>query len=141
MNILVDTGAWYAVADTSDRHHTEASRFYTEALEQHLLVTTDLIVAETYTLIAAHLNRQAAMTFWGTLRETRTPIFTVESVDLEAAWRIVQAFEDQNFSFVDSTTFALMERLAIHNAFAFDSHFLVYRFGPGRRYAFQRFPQ
>jgi len=50
VNILVDTGAWYAVADTSDRHHTEASRFYTEALEQHLLITTDLIVAETYTL-------------------------------------------------------------------------------------------
>lgn len=141
MNILVDTGAWYAVADASDRHHTEARRFYTETLEQNVFVTTDLIVAETWTLLAAHLSRPAAMTFLATLRETRTQIFTVESVDLEAAWHIAQAFEDQNFSFVDCTTFALMERLGIHNAFAFDSHFLVYRFGPGRRRAFQVFPQ
>lgn len=141
MNILVDTGAWYAVADASDRHHAEASRFYTEPLEQNVLVTMGLIVAETWTLLAAHLSRPAAMTFWATLRETRTPIFTVESVDLEAAWRIAQAFKDQNFSFVDCTTFALMERLGIQNAFAFDSHFLVYRFGPGRQHAFQRFPR
>ena len=138
--VLVDTGAWYAIADASDRHHTEASRFYTEALEENIFVTTDLIVAETWTLLAAHIGRSAAMTFWTTLRETRSPIFTVESVDLEAAWRIAQAFDDQTFSFVDCTTFALMERQGIHNAFAFDSHFLVYRFGAGRQRAFRRLP-
>lgn len=34
-----------------------------------------------------------------------------------------------------------MERLGINDAFAFDSHFLVYRFGTGRQRAFRRFPQ
>jgi predicted nucleic acid-binding protein len=103
-------------------------------------LTTDLIVAETWALLHSHQGRQAAITFWQTLRDTRTPIMTIEPPDLEAAWRILHAFPDQAFSFVDCTTFALMERLGITEAFAFDVHFLLYRFGPGRQRAFRRFP-
>ena len=139
--MLVDTGAWYAVTDASDRHHEEASGFYTEQAGRTPFVTTDLIVAETWALVSSHLGRAAAITFWDTLRELRIPILTVEPIDLEAAWHIVQTFLDQTFSFVDCTTFALMERLGIHEAFAFDAHFLVYRFGPGRQRAFRRLPR
>lgn len=141
MSMLVDTGAWIAIADTSDRHHEEAARFHTEHLEQARFVTSDLILAETWTLLNSHLGRSSAFIFWQTLRETRTPILTVEPVDLEAAWHIAQAFPDQTFSFVDCTTFALMERFGFHEAFAIDTHFLVYRFGPDRQKAFRRFPR
>lgn len=141
MSVLVDTGAWYAIADASDRHHQEASRFYKEHAARTVFVTTDLIVGETWALLNSHLGRQAALVFWETLREARIPLLTVEPADLEAAWHIAQAFPDQPFSFVDCTTFALMERLGIHEAFAFDTHFLVYRFGPGRQRALRRLPQ
>lgn len=104
------------------------------------LVTSDLILAETWTLLASHLGRSSALTFWETLRETRTAILCVEPVDLEAAWRIALAFPDQAFSFADCTSFALMERLGVRDVFAFDAHFLVYRFGPGRQRAFRRVP-
>lgn len=140
MTIFVDSGAWYAVADASDRHHHEASRFYLEQAPNASLVTTDLVVAETWALLASHLGRHAAMSFWDTLREARIPILTLEAADLEAAWHIAQAFADQAFSFVDCASFALMERLGLADAFAFDSHFLVYRFGPGRQRAFRRLP-
>lgn len=139
--MLVDTGAWYALADTSDRHHEEAKRFYTEQPGRTAFATTDLIVAETCALLSAHLSREAALTFWETMRATQTAIFTADPVDLQAAWHIAQAFPDQAFSFVDCATFALMERLGIHEAFAFDAHFLVYRFGQGRQRAFRRFPR
>ncbi len=140
-NMIVDTGAWYAVADRSDRHHSAARRFYLEQAPQGSFVTTDLIVAETWTLLTAHLGRPAALTFWATLRDTRTPIVPLEAVDLESAWHIAHAFPDQTFSFVDCTTFALMQRLGMDEAFAFDSHFLVYRYGATRHRAFRRFPQ
>jgi predicted nucleic acid-binding protein len=139
--MLVDTGAWYAVADASDRHHDEARRFYEEHAPEGRFVTTDLVVAETWALISGRLGRAAGLTFWGTLRETRTPILTVEHSDLESAWHIAHAFPDQTFSFVDCTTFALMTRAGIDEAFAFDAHFLVYRFGAGRQRALRRFPQ
>ena len=139
-SMLVDTGAWYAIADASDRHHARASRYYSDHAGRTAFVTTDLIVAETMALLTAHLDRAAALSFWGTLRDVRIPLLTLEAVDVEAAWRIAQAFPDQTFSFVDCTTFALMERLGIHEAFTFDAHFLVYRFGPNRQRAFRRFP-
>jgi predicted nucleic acid-binding protein len=138
--MIVDTGAWYALADVSDRHHEEARLFYLAHAPLGRFVTTDLIVAETWTLICSHLDRSAAVTFWDTLRVTRTPVLTLEPVDLESAWRIVQGCPDQTFSFVDCTSFALMERLGIGDAFAFDAHFLVYRSGPRRDRAWRRFP-
>ena len=144
MSVLIDTGAWYALADRSDRHHDEARRFYRAHAggdaPRSPFVTTALVVAETWALLGSHLGRQSALTFWETLRETRIPVLIVESLDVEAAWHIVQAFPDQTFSFVDCTTFALMERLGITDAFAFDAHFLFYRYGPGRRRAFRRLP-
>lgn len=138
--MLVDTGAWYAVADRSDRHHEAARGFYLDRAPRGDLFTTDLILAETWALINAHLGRPAAITFWHTLRLTRTPIVTLEPTDLESAWQILHAFADQDFSFVDCASFALMERLGIDEAFAFDAHFLLYRFGPGRRRSFRRLP-
>ena len=138
--MLVDTGAWYAVADASDRHHGEARQFYLAHAPHARFVTTDLIVAETWALLSSHLGRAAALTFWDALRVTRTPVLTLEPVDLESAWHIVQTFPDQTFSFVDCASFALMERVGIDEAFAFDSHFLVYRFGSGRQRAFRCFP-
>ena len=138
--MIVDTGAWYAVADATDRHHKRAREFYLAAAPHGQLATTDLIVAETWALVSSHLGRAAALTFWDTLRTTRTPILMLEPTDLEAAWRIAQTFQDQTFSFVDCTTFALMERLGIDEAFAFDAHFLVYRFGAKRDRAWRRLP-
>jgi len=140
VSIFVDTGAWYAVADRSDRYHTAAARFYVERAPARDLVTSDLVVAETWALLAAHLGRPAAQTFWETLRDLQVPILTLDPADLEAAWRIAQVFPDQDFSFTDCASFALMERRGIEEAFAFDAHFLVYRYGSDRRRAFRRHP-
>lgn len=138
--MIVDTGAWYAVADRSDRHHRAARRFYRKRATDDVFLTSDLIVAESCALLTAHLGRPAALTFWATLRRTGIPIVPVDVVDLEAAWHIAQAFADHTFSFVDCTTFALMERLGIDEAFAFDAHFRVYRYAPARGRAFRVFP-
>ncbi|MBI5602881.1 MAG: PIN domain-containing protein [Deltaproteobacteria bacterium] len=140
MSILVDTGAWYAIVDTSDRHHKEAKRFYSEQVSKAPFITTDLILAETWTLINSHIGRSAARTFWETLRETRIPILTIEPVDLEAAWRIGRDFSDQTFSLVDCCTFAVMERMGTSEAFTFDAHFLTYRYGPTRQRVFRCSP-
>lgn len=140
MSMLVDTGAWYAIANAADRFHERAKQFYDENAGRIAFVTTDIVVAEAMALLTSHLGRPAAFQFWGSIREARIPLLTLEPTDLEAAWHIAQGFPDQPFSFVDCTSFALMERLGIHEAFAFDAHFLVYRFGPGRQKAFRRFP-
>ena len=141
-SILIDTGAWYALADEGDSHHAEARSFYPgDGLSRSDFVTTTLIVAETWALLNSRLGRSAALSFWEGLRETSTEIVAVESGDLDLAWRIVVDWSDQDFSVVDCATFTVMERLGISDAFAFDSHFLVYRFGRGRHRAFRRLPR
>jgi len=44
------------------------------------------------------------------------------------------------FSMVDCTSFAVIERLGIRRAFAFDVHFRVFRLGPWRRQALEIIP-
>lgn len=46
--------------------------------------------------------------------------------DIDNALRIFRTYRDHLFSFVDCTSFAAMERLNVHRAFAFDRHFDEY---------------
>jgi predicted nucleic acid-binding protein len=55
---------------------------------------------------------------------------------MEAAWKIGEIFPDQDFSIVDRTSFAVMERLGLTRAASFDDDFAVYRYGHRRDKAF-----
>ncbi|MGB9920096.1 MAG: type II toxin-antitoxin system VapC family toxin [Moorellales bacterium] len=134
--IMVDTSAWYAICDRTDKNHPRASDFFARVAETEALATTDFILAETRALLNARLGRTAAITFWQTLREADVPVFCIRESDLEAAWRILQSFRDQTFSLTDCTTFAVMERLRLERVFTFDRHFAIYRYGPRRHQAF-----
>jgi predicted nucleic acid-binding protein len=46
-----------------------------------------------------------------------------ESVE-DDAWSILESHDDKRWSYVDATSFALMEREGVSMAFAFDRHFL-----------------
>lgn len=138
--VFVDTSAWYAVMDASDRRHAAAAAFYQEHAPAGHFVTSNMVLAETWTLLTAHLGRRAALTLWEMLRVAHLPVVTVESVDLEAAWRIIEAFDDQDFSLTDGTSFSVMERVGIIDAFSFDRHFLIYRYGARRQRAFTCHP-
>ena len=91
---------------------------------------------ETWLLLRHRLHRQAAERFWSGLRGGVAEIEAVGAADLASAWAIGEAFPDQDFSIVDRTSFAVMERLGIRRAAAFDDDFAVYRFGKDRREAF-----
>ena len=106
-------------------------------LRAERLVTSDHVLAETWILLRHRLGRPAAESFWGGLRAGIARIEPATSADLERAWTIGRAFTDQDFSFVDRTSFAMMERLGIFRVAALDSDFSIYRFGPNRRRAFE----
>ena len=74
--------------------------------------------------------------FWNGLRRGIAIIEQTTSADLEAAWAIGERFSDQDFSLVDRTSFALMERLGIFRVISFDSDFAVFRYGRNRSSAF-----
>ncbi len=134
MSLFVDTSVWYAAADSDDASNIRAREILSE---EGRLVTTDHVLVESWTLLRYRIHRAAAEAFWDGLRSGVARIESVGSPDLEAAWAIGRAFSDQDFSMVDRTSFAVMERLRIHRAAAFDNDFAIYRFGPRRSRAFQ----
>ena len=47
----------------------------------------------------------------------------VSQNDVAEAWRVFREFQDKQWSFTDCVSRAVMQRLGIDRAFAFDEHF------------------
>ena len=125
-SIFVDTSAFYAPADRTDRFHDAAVRFVEG--NHSLLLSTNLVVFETLTLIRMRLGHEAGVKFGRRLLdESVMPLIRSKPADERRAWAIFQQYLDHRFSFVDCSSFAVRERLGIPAAFAFDEDFC--RFG------------
>ncbi len=123
--IFVDTGAWYALADRTDQHHKRAVKKYPALLRQYPhLTTTNLVVAETYFLVRRALGHQPAISFLENLSSSPriTKIYSDLTLEFKAE-TILAKYQDQDFSYTDAVSFAVMRGLKIGKAFAFDSHF------------------
>jgi len=135
--IFVDTGAFYALADAGDTNHSAARTVFEARGAAGDLVTSDYVFVESWCLIRARLGRGAAMKFWDAMQSDVVKTYGVTSRDLSLARAIASSWPDQDFSLIDCTSFALMERLRLDEALAFDSHFRVYRYGRRRERAFR----
>lgn len=140
LSMFVDTSAFYALADRSDRNHKTAKAYYESIIGEKRLITTDHVLVECWVLIGSRLGRDKALAFWDGLRSGIASLVIVQSGDLEAARKIIENFRDQDLSLVDATSFAVMERLDEREALAFDTHFRVYRFGERRSQSFTVLP-
>lgn len=126
--IFVDTGALFAAANTKDKDHQKANDFLTKLAEERaILLVTNFIIAEIYTLMLRKIGRDEAIEYVEKLRNT-AEIERVSKEDENKAWQIILRYQDKDFSYVDATSFAVMERLGIRDAFAFDEHFEQYSF-------------
>jgi predicted nucleic acid-binding protein len=123
--VFVDTGAWYAVQVPDDRWHTEATAALRALFAQGLtLVTTNLVVGETYSLLRRTHDHAAAFRFVDALEKSaRLLRIHVDEATERSAYDLLRRFQDQRFSFVDGTSFAVMRRRKLRVAFAFDVHF------------------
>ena len=134
MSIFVDTSVWYAAADSADKGNRIARGILSGGDD---LVTTDHVLVETWTLLRWRIHRAAAEAFLEGMQAGVASLEFVGPGDLMTARAIGEAFGDQDFSLVDRTSFAVMERLGLERVASFDDDFSVYRWGPKRQNAFQ----
>jgi len=125
--VFVDTGGWYAAADSRDRHHGNVARWLRRnALP---LVTSDYVFDETVTLIRMELGHPAAVHFGDNIRASAAvQIASVTREDSAAAWETFKKFDDQKFSLTDCTSFAIMKRLGLTRVLGTDGHFSLMGF-------------
>jgi predicted nucleic acid-binding protein len=87
------------------------------------MVTSNYIADEVITLVRTHLGYEVAVKIGQKLwDESIANLIRITPQDEKRAWEILVSYHDKSFSFTDCTSFALMERLGIPEAFAFDEH-------------------
>ena len=128
--IFVDTGAWIALSDRRDQHHSDAVAIYTRLKQQkERLLTTDYLVDETVTRLRYDLSHSVAVQFLDFIEETEgTGVLTVIEIDgtlFQEAKRLFRQYDSAKLSFTDCTSFAVCQRYKISEAFAFDRHFTM----------------
>ncbi len=123
--IFVDTGAWFAFSVPTDPDHASARALIDANREP--LVTTDFVVDELLTLFRVrNQSHRAHQWLDDVYRAGAFDLVRITPADFERAMAIYRDFADKLWSFTDCTSFAVMERLAITKAFAFDQHFRQY---------------
>jgi predicted nucleic acid-binding protein len=125
--IFVDTGAWFATQVVDDAHHEEAAGALRQLIALPIvLVTTNHVVGETYTLLRVIRGYDACRRFLDSLDATTRleRLFVSQEVE-RRAFTILDRYRDHDFSFVDATSFSVMRAERIGHAFAFDSHFVT----------------
>lgn len=134
MSVFVDSSFWFAMVVARDRNNARAKTVLNEAGPT---VTSDHVIVETWLLLNSRYHRRGAETFWDGIRRGATRVEFTTATDMQAAWAIGEAFSDQDFSIVDRTSFAVMERLGLTCVASFDNDFAVYRYGRNRDRAFE----
>jgi predicted nucleic acid-binding protein len=123
--IFIDTGAFIARYVGTDQHHVQAQRVWRQIEETRpVCVTSNLVLSETLTYLGRRVNYNFAAqkgkilytSHWlGILRPT-------EEED-RTALRHFEKYADQEVSFADCVSFALMHKRKVRQVFSFDRHF------------------
>lgn len=127
--VFVDSGAFFALLVADDAFHKQSVDLFRRAdSERWQLVTTNLVVVETYTLLLARTRRGRynAIAFLDSLDTSDCSVERVSADDEVAGIAIVRAHQDKTYSLCDAISFAVMERLGITEAVSFDRHFREY---------------
>ncbi|MCS4542140.1 MAG: PIN domain-containing protein [Euryarchaeota archaeon] len=133
MLLFIDTSAFLALEDESDKNHISAIDFRDELRKKgtkfRFLYTSNYAIDETLTLLRYACNHKAAVTFGEKMRKSKAiKILRISEEVEEKAWKIFKEYSDKDFSFTDCTSFAIMEAEGIQTAFAYDEHFKQYGF-------------
>lgn len=123
--VFVDTGGWMACADRVDSAHVACTAARDATLEAgRILVTTDVVVDETLTLIRFRLGLAAANAWWQQIDgSARLRWERIEHDRFERARNLFFQHRDKDLSFTDCTSIAVMRELKLKTVITTDRHF------------------
>ena len=123
--LFVDTSAWYPIAVPSHPgHEVLADALMAEVRRGRRVVTTNLIVAETYALLLSRTRRQAALGFLRAVRKSPNQVVSATpELEDRAITHWLERYEDQDFSLADAVSFEVMTGRGIREVLTLDHHF------------------
>ena len=126
--IYVDTSAFYALLDRSDRHHKQASVLWPTLLDDNVtLITSNYVVSETVGLLQNRIGFQAAKLWYRDILGV-LDVWWVDAEAHERAYELWLNLGNRHLSFIDSVSFVTMHYHQIEKAFCFKPSFLNHGF-------------
>ena len=125
--VFVDSSAWIDLMNKNERYHAAAVAFHKSLNPMALRITSWGIVSETFTWIRYHIGSREASR-WLALKESLEQQGFLQVVfpdsQMEVGVRkVIDRFHDQDLSYVDAFSIALIQsRPDIDAIFAFDHH-------------------
>ena len=123
VTLFVDSGVFFAAATTDDRDNRLAKSVLRNG---EAIVTTDHVIVETWMLLRSRVGRVAA-DVWCERVRAATSGESVRASDLEWALRAPPRYARVDYSLVDRTSLAVIERLGLTRVATFDDDFAAYR--------------
>lgn len=125
--VLVDSSAFFALLDADDINHESAHViFKLLADEARELLTTNLLVAEVYTLTQSRLGRNAAVAWINALPGSEVALIFATAGHHDQAMELLNRYDDKTFSYADAVSFVIAEQEGVGAAFSYDHHFAQY---------------
>ncbi len=131
--IFIDTWAWVALLDRQDRNHEKAGQMNDKLLDDgYFFVTSNFVFGEALTALRYRVGYEESLhfreVFTQLIKGRLLKVWRVTEAIEDQAWQIFTKYHDQDFSWVDCTSFALMKREKLLEAFTEDHHFRVMGF-------------
>jgi predicted nucleic acid-binding protein len=124
---FADTSWWVAWALPGDHRHAEAVDMLSRVGTSEQVLTTNLIVGETWTFLRRKDSHPTSVTFLdriATLQSAdRLVVHRVTGAQEAKAWSWLRRRNEREYSFVDATSFEVMRRRRLREALAFDHDF------------------
>lgn len=119
---FVDTSFWIGLRFARDHRHADARALWQAGTGA--LMTSNDVIGETWTFLRRKAGHKPAMQFTDAIEQLSSLTIRHVDEDLEAdAWRWLRRHDERAYSFVDATSFAIMRRLRLREALAFDGDF------------------
>jgi len=124
-SVFVDTSAFVALRNESEAEHERARAALSDLIGAGVtLFTSNYVFAETYTALLVRVGREEAVEWGRRFRAGEAiELVRVEPEVEDEAWEILERHGDKLWSYVDATSFALIERDGGGEAFSLDTHF------------------
>jgi predicted nucleic acid-binding protein len=123
--VFADTSGFIAAADANDARHQKAAQAWRRiSQEGESVLTTDLVLAETVTLVRRRAGWVLSRKIGETILQSRVvQLVCLDREQLDAAWREFLRLASPKMSLCDAASFVTMRERGVTRAFTFDGHF------------------
>jgi uncharacterized protein len=124
---FADTSWWVAWSLPDDGRHDDALAVLTQLGPSEQVLTTNLVLGETWTFLRRKDGHRSAVAFLDRVtaleEQAKLTVQRVTEEQEDKAWRWLRRHDERSYSFVDATSFEVMRDRRLREALAFDQDF------------------